>query len=58
MQQQSGDSIFHDRDTPIQLSFPWQSCTPVSVETLKPPLGAIGAIPLESQVSSIVCICI
>ena len=52
--QQSGDFVFHDRDTPIQLSLLWQSCTPVSILTLKPLLGAIGAIPLKPQASSIV----
>jgi len=48
----------HDRDTPIWLSLPWQSCTPVSISILKPPLGAIGAIPLKPQASPIVCTCI
>ena len=44
--QQSRDSVFHDRDTPIQLGLPWQSHTPVSVSILK------------LQASPIVCICI
>ena len=36
------DSVFHDR------------VTPVSVSTLKPLLGVIGAIPLKLQASPIV----
>jgi len=51
--QLSGYSVFHDSSTPIQLSFLWQSHTPVSIPPLKPPLRAIEAIPLKPQASSI-----
>ena len=52
--QSSGYSIFHDGDTPIWLGLSYKSHTPVSISTLKPPLGAIGAIPLKPQVSPMV----
>ena len=45
--QSSRYSIFHNRDTPIWLNLSWQSYTLVSILTLKPPLEAIGVIPLE-----------
>jgi len=32
--------------------------TPVSVSTLKPPLGAIGVLPLKPQASPILSVCI
>ena len=38
--------VFHDR------------VTPVSVSTLKPPLGIIEALPLKPQVSPIISVCI
>ena len=56
--QSSGYFIFYNGDTPIQLSLPWQSHTPISVSTLKPPLSTIGVIPLELQVYFIVDISI
>ena len=40
------DLVFHDR------------VTPVSVSTLKPLLRVIGALPLKSQASSIISVCI
>ena len=40
------DSVFYDR------------VAPVSVSTLKPPLGAIGVLPLKPQASPIVSVCI
>ena len=45
--QPSGYSVFHGGDTPIQLVF-HDRVTPVSVSTLKPPLGVIGVLPLKS----------
>jgi len=45
--QQSRYSIFYDRDTSIQLGLPWQSCTPISVSTLKPLLRTIEVILLK-----------
>jgi len=45
--------IFHSRDTPFDLVF-HDRVAPVSVSTLKPLLGVIGAIPLNLRVSSIV----
>ena len=51
--QLSGYSIFHDRDTPSQLSLPWQSHTSVSVSILKPLLKVIGVILLKPQASPI-----
>jgi len=56
--QSSRYSIFHDRDTPIQLGFPWWNHTLVSISTLKPLLRTIGVIPLKLQVSPIVGISI
>ena len=50
--QSSRYSIFHNRDTFIQLSLLYH--TPFSVSILKPPLGAIEVILLEPQVSLIV----
>jgi len=47
--QQSRDSTFYDRDTPIWLSLLWQSYTPVSVSTLKPLLEIIETILLKPQ---------
>ena len=44
--QSSRYSIFHD------------GVTPVSVETLKPPLGAIEVLPLKPQASPIILVCI
>jgi len=44
--QPSGYSVFHD------------GVAPVSVSTLKPPLGAIGVLPLKPQVSPIISVCI
>ena len=38
--------VFHDR------------VTPVSVSTLKPPLGAIGVLPLKPRASPILSVCI
>ena len=44
--QPSGYSVFHDRVTPI------------SISTLKPPLGVIGVLPLKPQASPILSVCI
>ena len=44
--QLSGYSIFHSRNTPIQLSFPYR-VTPVSISILKPLLGVIGVLLLK-----------
>jgi len=44
--QPSGYSIFHD------------GVTPVSVSTLKPLLGVIEVLPLKSQASPILSVCI
>ena len=40
------NTVFHD------------GVTPVSVSTLKPPLGAIGVLPLKLQASPILLVCI
>jgi len=56
--QQSEYSVFHNRNTPIQLGLLWQSHTPVSVPPLKPPLGAIDTIPLKPQASLLLFTCI
>jgi len=40
------NSVFHD------------GVTPVSVSTLKPPLGEIGVLPLKPQASPILSVCI
>ena len=40
------NSVFHNRVTPI------------SVSTLKPPLGAIGVLPLKPRASPIISVCI
>ena len=45
--QQSRYSIFHDRNTLIQLGLLWQGCTPVSASTLKPLLRTIGVVSLK-----------
>jgi len=45
--QQSGDLVFHGRDTPIWFGLLWQSYTSFSVLTLKPLLGVIEAILLK-----------
>jgi len=52
--QQSRDSIFHDEDTSIQLGLLWWSHTPVSILTLKSPLGVIGAICYDSKTLGLV----
>jgi len=43
---QSRYLVFHDRDTPIQLSLPWQSSylTPISVLPLEPQVSPISSI--------------
>jgi len=40
------NSVFHD------------GVAPVSVSTLKPPLGAIGVLPLKPRASPILSVCI
>ena len=55
--QPSGYSVFHDGDTPIHSVF-HDGVTLVSVSTLKPPLGAIGVLPLKPQASPILSVCI
>ena len=44
--QPSGYSVFHD------------GVAPVSVSTLKPPLGVIGVLPLKPRASPILSLCI
>ena len=51
--QPSGYSVFYSGNTSIWLGFLWQSYTLISVSTLKPLLGVIGAILLKLQASPI-----
>ena len=50
-------SVLHGGDTPIHLVFQ-DGVTPVSVSTLKPLLGATEVLPLKSQASPILSVCI
>ena len=55
--QPSGYSVLHGGDTPIHSVF-YDRVTPVSVSTLKPPLGATVVLPLKPRASPILSVCI